>query len=57
MGWAGNMQATVHELGHACGLGHEMTNVRPMWYQDDGAHQSPNAAEYDQLNYHTYNLS
>jgi hypothetical protein len=55
MGWAGHMQAIVHELGHAAGLGHEMTNVGPMWYKDDGQHQSPNSAEFGQLNLHTYN--
>lgn len=50
-----HMQAIVHELGHAAGLGHEMTNVGPMWYQATGEHTSPNSAEFGQLSYHTYN--
>lgn len=57
MGWAGHMQGIVHELGHVAGLGHEMTNVGPMWYQIDGKHQTPNNAEFGQLNTHNYNFA
>jgi hypothetical protein len=57
MGSAGHMQAIVHELGHVAGLGHEMTNVGPMWDKDDGQHETPNSAEYGQLIYHNYNFA
>jgi hypothetical protein len=57
MGWAKHMQAIVHELGHVAGLGHEMTNVGPMWDKDDGQHEWPNDAELGQLIYHNYNFA